>query len=218
MSRALLLVLVLGLTSPVAAAELRVVTPTPALADLARRVGGDRVASSSLMRGPENAHNVVPTPSFALRLRKADLFVHLGLDAEPWVPNLVRSARQQRLLPGGEANVDASPGISLLEVPAPGGLSRAFGDIHVYGNPHYLLDPLNGIRVGLTLAEAFTRADPAGAGAYAANAAALAERLRALSERLERELRPWTPTRIEGRISNSGLTIYTHPDNYLNNS
>ena len=196
MSRAVLLALILGLASPVAAAELRVVTTTPALADLARRVGGDRVAASSLMRGPENAHNVVPTPSFALRLRKADLFVHLGLDAEPWVPNLVRSARQARLLPGREANVDASRGIELLEVPAPGGLSRAFGDIHVYGNPHYLLDPLNGIRVGLTLADAFTRTDPAGAGAYAANAATLAERQRALSERLEQELRPWRGARV----------------------
>lgn len=188
---ALLVALAGSLPAQALAAELRVVTTTPSLADLARQVGGERVEASSLMRGPENPHNVVPKPSFALRLRKADLFVHLGLDAEPWVPNLVRSARQARLLAGGDANVDASRGIALLEVPAAGGLSRALGDIHVYGNPHYLLDPLNGIVVSRTLAEAFTRADPQGASLYAANATALGERLRALASRLEQRLSPW---------------------------
>lgn len=179
------------LASSAAAAELRVVTTTPNLADLARQVGGARVESSSLMRGPENVHNVVPKPSFALRLRKADLFVHTGLDAEPWVPNLVRSARQARLLPGGDANVDASRGVGLLEVPDAGGLSRAFGDIHVYGNPHYLLDPANGAVVARTLADAFARKDPAGAEVYAANAEALAARLQALTSRLEERLDRW---------------------------
>lgn len=183
--------LFVALALPAQASELRVVTTTPNLADLARLVGGGRVEASSLMRGSENPHNVVPKPSFALRLRKADLFVHTGLDAEPWVPNLVRSARQSRLLPGGEANIDTSRGIELLEVPERGGLSRAFGDIHVYGNPHYLLDPLNGIIVARTLAAAFTQADPAGGDAYAANTAALGARLSALSERLEQRLRSY---------------------------
>ena len=178
------------------AAELRVVTTTPSLADLARRVGGERVKASALMRGPESPHNVVPTPSFSMRLRKSDLFVHLGLDAEPWVPSLVRSARQRRLLPGSEANIDASRGISLLEVPAKGGLSRALGDIHVYGNPHYLLDPLNGVIVAGTLRDAFARADPAGAEDYRRNASALAERLRALTGRLVARLRPWLGRRV----------------------
>ena len=104
------------------------------------------------MRGPENPHNVIPKPSFVMKLRKADLFVHLGLDAEPWVPNLLRSARRERLLAGGDGNVDASKGIDLLEVPSRGELTRALGDIHVYGNTHYVLDPLNGIVIGRTIA------------------------------------------------------------------
>jgi ABC-type Zn uptake system ZnuABC Zn-binding protein ZnuA len=140
-----------------ALAEVRVVTTNPTLADLTRQVGGDQVRVMSLMRGPENPHNVIPKPSFVMKLRKADLFVHLGLDAEPWVPNLLRSARQERLLSGGRGNVDTSMGIVLLEVPSQGELTRALGDIHVYGNTHYVLDPLNGIVIGRTIAKALTR-------------------------------------------------------------
>jgi ABC-type Zn uptake system ZnuABC Zn-binding protein ZnuA len=177
-------------------AEVRVVATSPALADLAGRVGGSAVEVEALMRGPENPHNVVPKPSLVMKLRKADLFVHLGLDAEPWVPSLVRSARLERLLPGGAANVDASRGIVLQEVPSRGGLSRAFGDIHVYGNTHYLLDPLNGIVVAHTIADALERADPEHRERYRGNLEALEERLLALVDRLAERMEPHRGTRV----------------------
>jgi ABC-type Zn uptake system ZnuABC Zn-binding protein ZnuA len=148
------------------------------------------------MRGPENPHNVVPKPSFAMKLRQANLFVHLGLDAEPWVPPLVRSARQERLLPGNPGNIDASRGITLQEVPARGGLSRAFGDIHVYGNTHYLLDPMNGIIVARTIGEALRETDPNHAGAFEQNFQALELSLRELTERLAKRMKPYAGTAI----------------------
>ena len=117
--------LLLALWPGFALAEVGVVTTNPSLADLTRQVGGEQVRVESLMRGPENPHNVIPKPSFVMKLRKADLFVHLGLDAEPWVPSLVRSARRERLLAGGEGNIDASRGIGLLEVPSRGELTRS---------------------------------------------------------------------------------------------
>jgi ABC-type Zn uptake system ZnuABC Zn-binding protein ZnuA len=191
--RALLL---LALWPGLALAEVRVVTTNPTLADLTRQVGGEQVRVESLMRGPENPHNVIPKPSFVMKLRRTDLFVHLGLDAEPWVPNLVRSARRERLLAGGEGNIDASRGIELLEVPSRGELTRAMGDIHVFGNTHYVLDPLNGITIGRTIAEALARVDPEHASLFDEGARELERNLRVLTETLVERMEPLAGARV----------------------
>jgi zinc/manganese transport system substrate-binding protein len=170
--------LLLGSTSSLAV--MHVVTTTPTHADLVRKVGGDHVNVESLMRGPENPHNVIPKPSFIVKLHKADLFVHTGLDGEPWVPVLLKSARRDRLLPGGEGYVDLSRGIALKEVPKRGELSRAQGDIHVYGNPHYALDPVNGVKMARTIAEALARLDPGHREIFDANYEAFARRMHEL--------------------------------------
>jgi zinc/manganese transport system substrate-binding protein len=173
-----------------APAQLRVVTATPTQADLVLKVGGEHVRVESLMRGPENPHNVTPKPSFVMKLRRSDLFVHTGLDAEPWVPVLLKSARKAHLLPGQRGNVDLSQGIALVEVPERGALSRAMGDIHVYGNTHYALDPLNGIAMARTIRDALGRADPEHAPVFESNYQSLAARLQALAEKLRDALAP----------------------------
>ena len=188
--------LLLAFWPGLALAEVRVVTSNPSLADLTRQVGAEQVRVESLMRGPENPHNVIPKPSFVMKLRKADLFVHLGLDAEPWVPNLVRSARRERLLAGGEGNIDASRGIELLEVPSRGELTRALGDIHVFGNTHYMLDPLNGIVVGHTIARALARVDPEHAALFEEGARELERSLRALTATLVERMKPLAGARV----------------------
>lgn len=187
--------LCLSLPRPVHA-QLRVVTTTPTLADITRQVGGEWVSVESIMRGPENVHNVVPKPSFMTKLRKADLFIHGGLDAEGWAPLLVKGARIPELLPGNPGNVDASPGIALKEVPGPGGFSRALGDIHVFGNTHYALDPLNGIIIAHTIAGRLARADPLHRDEFESRAAAYEARLRALTERLVKEMEPYRGTPV----------------------
>ncbi|MCI0366099.1 MAG: metal ABC transporter substrate-binding protein [Phycisphaerales bacterium] len=179
-----------------AQAQLKVVTTTPTLADIVRQVGGDHVQVESIMRGPENPHNVIPKPSFVMKLRGADLFVHMGLDTEPWVPELVKGSRQQRLHPGNDSNVDASKGITLLEIPQRGELTRAQGDIHAYGNPHYALDPLNGIIIARTIADALRRKDAAHAQDFEANYSDFARRIRELTERLVMQMKPYAGTKI----------------------
>ena len=196
-SRKILAVVLFAAMMPsFATAEVRVVTTNPTLADLTRQIGGEQVRVESLMRGPENPHNVIPKPSFVMKLRKADLFVHLGLDAEPWVPNLLRSARQARLLSGGRGNIDTSTGIVLLEVPSQGELTRALGDIHVYGNTHYVLDPLNGIVIGRTIARALTRVEPEHASLFDERARELERDLRALTEKLTQAMEPLAGARV----------------------
>jgi ABC-type Zn uptake system ZnuABC Zn-binding protein ZnuA len=171
-------------------ALVRVVTTTPTQADLVRKVGGEHVEVESLMRGPENPHNVIPKPSFIIKLQKADLFVHTGLDGEPWVPVLLKSARREHLLPGGRGYVDLSRGITLKEVPERGELSRAQGDIHVYGNPHYALDPLNGIKMARTIAEALASADPDHRETFDSNYEVFARQMHQLVEEWVSRLEP----------------------------
>jgi ABC-type Zn uptake system ZnuABC Zn-binding protein ZnuA len=174
----------------------RVVTTTPTFADITRQVGGDLVKVETIMRGPEDVHNVIAKPSSMMKLRRADLVVHGGLDGEPWAPLLIKGARVPRLLYGQPGNVDVSVGIALKEIPDRGGLSRALGDIHVYGNTHYPMDPLNGIIVAGTIARALEQADPAHRAEYESGREQFAQRIRALTERLEAEMAPYRGTPV----------------------
>jgi ABC-type Zn uptake system ZnuABC Zn-binding protein ZnuA len=135
---------------PVGAASarpLQVVASVPDLASLLREVGGDQVEVTQIIRGPQDPHAIEPRPSFIRSLHDADLFVVTGMDLEiGWAPVLLQSARNSRIQPGSSGYLDASQVIEPLEVPPPGA-SRAQGDLHPYGNPHYLTDPLNGLRV-----------------------------------------------------------------------
>jgi len=163
------------------AKPLRVVTSVPDLADLVRRVGGDEVEVDALVRGPQDPHFIDPRPTFVRRLHDADLYVEMGLQLEiGWSPVLLQSARNPKVRPGGEGYVDASRAIVPLEVPG-GAVDRSQGDVHVGGNPHYLSDPLNGLRVARLLAERLSAARPAAAAKFAAGAQAFE---RALLEKL----------------------------------
>src|SRR5882724_3779300 len=121
-----------GLASA-ARAELKVVTTTTDYADIARQIGGDKVQVHSVMKGPENVHNVMAKPTEMVYLNQADLFVHSGLDTEPWRYNLMVGSRNPRIMDNHSGNVDMSQGIELKEVPA-GKIDRSQGDMHSYGN------------------------------------------------------------------------------------
>src|SRR5213596_85781 len=118
-----------------ARAELKIVTTAPDYADIAKQIGDDKVDVHSVMKGPENVHNVMAKPTEMVFLNKADMFVHSGLDTEPWGDNLLKGARNPRVMPGKPGYVDMSEGIELKEVPT-GKIDRSMGDVHAYGNPH----------------------------------------------------------------------------------
>ena len=184
------------LAMPLAArAELKIATTTTDFADLAKQIGGDKVDVHSVMRGPENVHNVMAKPTEMVFLNKADLFVHSGLDAEPWRDNLLKGARNPRVMPGQSGNVDMSAGVELLEVPD-GKVSRAEGDIHAYGNPHYSLSPVSAQRMTVTLAKAMMAVDPANADLYKENARKLVEEFADLHRELNEKLAPLAPLKI----------------------
>jgi zinc/manganese transport system substrate-binding protein len=177
-----------------ARADLNIVTTTPTYADFARQIGKDHVHVYSVMKGPENIHNVLPTPAEMLQLNKADMFVHSGLDTEPWRDNLLKGARNPKVIEGKPGNVDMSLGITLKEVPVK--VDRAQGDIHAYGNPHFSNSPVCAQRMIATLAKAMMDNDPANADFYKANALALVKSVAATYDTLLAELKPYAHLKV----------------------
>ncbi len=157
-----ILLLCLALFSPSLAEgkKLRVVTTLTDLASLTQEVGGDRIDVEALAKGYQDPHFVEPKPSFLLKLRNADLLISVGLDLEiGWLPPLITQSGNGRIQPGAPGYLDASQFTEILEIPQ-GKLTRAEGDVHPLGNPHYWLDPDNGRRIAKGIAAKLTEMDP----------------------------------------------------------
>jgi zinc/manganese transport system substrate-binding protein len=139
-----------------------VVTTTEDLAAIAREVGGGRVRVASLCKGYQDPHFVDAKPSYMVQLKNAALFVEVGRDLEVgWAPSLLNGAHNPRILPGAPGFVDASTEVRVIEVPS--SVTRAQGDVHPFGNPHYWLDPANGIPIAHAIRDGLARVSPADA-------------------------------------------------------
>ena len=147
-------------SAALAAEPLRVCATVPELGSLAEEVGGADVSVTVFTKGTESAHFTVPKPSFIRALNACHAYVQMGLELEiGWAPALLQNARNAAVLPGGPGFIDASTVISAHSVPS-GRIDRSMGDIHPGGNPHYLVDPLNGLRVAALLRDRFAALRP----------------------------------------------------------
>jgi zinc/manganese transport system substrate-binding protein len=132
--------------------KLNIITTTEDLASIARAVGGDRVTVEALAKGYQDPHFVEAKPSFILKLQKADVLIAVGRELEiGWLPPLITQSRNARIQPGASSYLDASMTAQILELPQ-GQITRAMGDVHPLGNPHYWLDPENGKRIAKAVA------------------------------------------------------------------
>jgi zinc/manganese transport system substrate-binding protein len=180
--------------APGAARKLRVVATTNDLKWAVEQIGGKNVEVVALMHPLQNPHTVQPRPSFIVQLNRADLLVRIGLDyEEPWLPPLVEESRNPKIRRGGAGDVDASIGIPLLEIPQ-GRVTREQGEVHIFGNPHYLLDPENMKIIARNIAEGLKRVDPSNADEYDGNLKRL-ERL--MDDLLDETLKLAAPLRGE---------------------
>ena len=187
----ILMIAAAGAPAP-AEAKLYVVTTTPDLAAIAREVGGDKVEAESLALGTQDPHFVDAKPSFILKLNRADLYVKRGLDLEVgWAPVLEKGARNPEILSGGARYVDASDGIAPLEISS-GVVSRALGDVHPFGNPHYQRDPTAAKTIAKNIADGLVRIDLANRAYYEQR---LADFDRRIDERLAGWMKELTPYR-----------------------
>jgi len=155
-----LLLAILSSVPALAQGKLNVVTTTEDLASIARDVGGDRITVEAMAKGYQDPHFVEAKPSFILKLQKADVLIVVGRDLEiGWLPPLIQQSRNSRIQPGSEGYLDASMHASILEIPA-GQVTRAMGDVHPQGNPHYWLDPENGKRIAKDIADKLSQQRP----------------------------------------------------------
>ena len=161
MLRIIATVMVLGLMAGEGAAQagpVQVVTTLPVYADLARKIGGAQVEAIAIASPNEDAHFVRPKPSFALSVRRADLFVTTGLDLELWAPTVLDRAGNADVSEGGRGYVTAHTGVQLLDIPV--SADRSGGDVHLFGNPHLVTDPLRALHVARNITVGLGRVAP----------------------------------------------------------
>jgi zinc/manganese transport system substrate-binding protein len=180
----MIVTLVLALLGRQAAAAVVVVATTPDLAAIARQVGGNATLVKSLALPTQDPHFVDARPNLALLLNKADLLLAQGLELEAgWLPVLQSGARNPKIQSGGEGFLDCSTLVSVLGVPD-ASVTRAQGDIHRGGNPHYLMDPRNGGKVAKGIAARLAKIDPANAAGYEQRAAEIEKEAGALAAKM----------------------------------
>ena len=176
--------------------KLMVVTSTTDMAALAQEVGGDRIEVESMAKGYQDPHFVEAKPSFLLRLRHADLLIHVGLQLEiGWLPPLITQSGNPRIQMGAQGNLDASRFAEILEIPQ-GTVTRAEGDVHPFGNPHYWLDPDNGRLIARGIANRLAELDPGNSAFFQQRFQDFDKRLSAAEQKWDADMKPWRGRKV----------------------
>ncbi len=163
--------------------KIRIVTTTSTIANLTQEIVGDQADIYYIASPKRDIHFIAPTPRDVLKVKKAQVFIHGGLDLEAWRgPLLDAVGRTDLMWPAGEKQIDVSKGVQLLEIPT--SLSRSQGDQHAYGNPHYSMDPENAKIMVNNISEGLSELFPADANRFKKNAAEL-------NRKIDEKLKDW---------------------------
>jgi zinc/manganese transport system substrate-binding protein len=185
--------------------KLNVIATTEDLAAIGQEVGGDRITIESLAKGYQDPHFVEAKPSFILKLQRADLLIVVGRELEVgWLPPLVQQSRNAKIQAGADGYLDASLHARILDIPQ-GQITRAMGDVHPSGNPHYWLDPENGVVVARDIAAKLGRLRP-GDQAY------FDQRVTDFSNRLSEGMKRWQAQMAPYK----GIKVVTYHRSYPN--
>jgi ABC-type Zn uptake system ZnuABC Zn-binding protein ZnuA len=179
-----------------ASAQLKVVTTTEDLGSLAREVGGDKVSVTALAKGYQDPHFVDPKPSFILAVSRADLLIVVGRELElGWLPPLLTSSRNAKVQPGSKGYLDASQNVKILEIPT-GQITRAMGDVHPLGNPHYWLEPGNGRKMAQAIRDKLAELSPGDKAYFEQRYTAFDQKLASGEKRWDAAMAPYKGTKI----------------------
>lgn len=179
-----------------AAGKLQVMTATTDLAALAQEIGGDKVDVESVAKGYQDPHFVEAKPSFLLKLRRADLLIVVGLELEiGWLPPLITQSTNPKIQVGAPGYFDASRFAKILEIPT-GAVTRAEGDVHPQGNPHYWLDPDNGLRIAKGIAVKFSEMRPSDAAYFAERYSAFEQKIKQTDQQWQAQMKPYAARKI----------------------
>jgi len=187
----------LTLFAPAAAlAKLRVVATLPDLASIAREIGGDSVSVSCIGKPNEDPHYVQARPSFIVTLNNADVLIENGLELEVgWLPALIDQTRNDSIRVGSRGRIVAADGVPLLDIPSEV-VTRAMGDVHPGGNPHFSIDPENGKIMARNIGEGLSRAAPENAAAFRANLDKLLARIDEAEAACLKSMEPLRGTKV----------------------
>src|SRR2546425_7978360 len=199
-------------------AKLNVVATLPDFGSLAREIGGDKIKLVVLSNATEYQHFVDARPSFVVSLRNADVLIDGGAELEiGWLPPLLQNARNPKIEIGKPGRVQASQGIRLMNVPT--NVTRAAGDVHALGNPHFTVDPIIAKAIAQHIAQSFSVLDPANAAFYDANykkfeASINAKLRRGAAPCCRSKVRTFSPIKVRCRTSRiaSALKMETFLD------
>ena len=176
--------------------KIRIMTATTDLASLAQEIGGDKVDVEAVARGYQDPHFVDPKPSFLLKLSKAELLIVVGLELEiGWLPPLITQSSNPRIQVGAPGYFDASRFARILELPT-GQVTRAEGDVHPLGNPHYWLDPDNGLRIAKGIQNKISEMRPNEAAYFAERYDAFAQRLKQSDQQWQAQMKPYAGRKV----------------------
>ncbi len=181
--------------SGAAEAKLKVVATTTDLGVLAEAVGGDKVEVITLAKGYQNPHMVDAKPSFMAQMQDADAFIKVGLDLDMWNEALLEGSRNENIYQGSPGHIDASVGCEILEIPTVK-LSKSEGHIHIYGNPHYWLDPLNGIKIMDNICRGLSIISPDDAAYFKQNKEKYAKKIKDALAGWEKKMEPYKGCKI----------------------
>ena len=159
---------VLLLLFSISLAQLKVVATYPWIGELVKEVGKDRVSLYVIAKGTEDPHFVVPKPSHIAKMRDADLLIMQGASLEVgFLPPLLQQSNNPKIQPGRQGLLDLSEFVKIIEKPV--SVSRAMGDVHPEGNPHYQLDPHNIPPLARAIAERLCQLDSPNCAYYRGN-------------------------------------------------
>ena len=197
--RSLKLLLFLLLAAPAsvfAQGKLNVVTTTEDSGSIAREIGGDKVSVTALAKGYQDPHFVDPKPSFILAVSRADVLIVVGREMEiGWLPPLLSSSRNAKIQPGAKGYLDPSVNVRILEIPT-AQITRAMGDVHPFGNPHYWLEPGNGRKIAQAIRDKLSENSPANTAYFAQRYTDFDMRLAAAEKRWDATMAPYKGTKL----------------------
>ncbi len=179
-----------------AAGKINVITATQDLAAIGADIGGDRITIEAIAKGYQDPHFVEPKPSFLIKLQKADLLVLVGLQLEiGWLPPLITQSGNSKIQPGNSGYLDMSQFCEILEIPTTQ-VTRAMGDVHPLGNPHYWLNPENGRRIAKAYQTKLSEMRPADAAYFTQRYADFDKRLTESEKRWDAQMAPYRGRKV----------------------
>ena len=165
-------------------AKLNVATTYNYLGEVTKAIGGDEVKVTVLANPKLDPHFITPKPSLIGKLRREDLLIINGGQLEiGWLPPLLKKANNRKINAGGNGFLDVSGAINFIDKPQ--SVSRAYGDIHPDGNPHFATDINNIILIAKLISMKLSIIDPSHKSTYEKNYQIFAKKIETLSKKLK---------------------------------